>query len=143
MHLQARLLAEGCGAAGIDACVNDAFFDTIALECPAAPTTLMHAARATPASTCAGSTRDRLGIALDETSDAALIAPRCSVAGRRGRAHPRSPAVDGDAPSASRPACGARTPFLDQPVFHRYRTETEMLRYLKRLEERTSRSTAA
>jgi len=73
-----------------------------------------------------------LGVTLDETSSAAEVASllaafgvgRADVAGLAARLP--------ELPSPHLRASG----FLTHPVFHRYRTEHEMLRYIKRLEAR-------
>jgi glycine dehydrogenase len=46
------------------------------------------------------------------------------------------PSNSTQAPVPLPPALVRTTPFLTHPIFHRYRSETEMLRYLKRLENR-------
>ena len=50
----------------------------------------------------------------------------------------RSPSrdLDRDGDDALPPALARTSPFLTHPVFHRYRSETEMLRYLRRLADR-------
>jgi len=77
----------------------------------------------------------RVGIALDETTtDADLAAIVGAFGGSPG-------AFDADAIAAeldqSVPAPFARDePFMTHPVFHAYHSETEMLRYIRRLEAR-------
>src|SRR6185312_7776849 len=44
--------------------------------------------------------------------------------------------LDKAAPSAIPPALARTSAYLAHPVFHRYRTETEMLRYLRRLADK-------
>ncbi|MBP7148670.1 MAG: aminomethyl-transferring glycine dehydrogenase [Acidobacteria bacterium] len=75
-----------------------------------------------------------IGVALDETVSDRTLADLVAVFGGGAIDVPRLAAeVDG----ARLPAPHARTSrFLAQPVFHRYRSETELLRYIKRLESR-------
>ena len=93
------------------------------------------AARASrEASTCAIGRRDTLGIALDETHDAGrrrsglARVRRQTCADRRRRGATRAIAL---------PAALQRTSaFLTHPVFHTHHSETEMLRYMRRLADR-------
>ena len=87
------------------------------------------------ASTSAASTTRTLGISLDETTSTRPTSRRCG--GRFGgdaagasRSRRSSPSVP-DAHSGR--AARARRSFLTHPVFNRYHSETEMLRYLRRL----------
>ena len=123
VNLQARLLHGAVAAAGLTP-RHDSFFDTIAFDHPAAD---IFAAAAVEA----GFNLRRLdgrgvAIALDETvtrADLQLLANL--VDGALGRA------------PASIPAALVRgTPILQQPVFSAYHAEHEMLRYLKRLEDK-------
>ncbi|MCH7749002.1 MAG: aminomethyl-transferring glycine dehydrogenase [Acidobacteria bacterium] len=76
-----------------------------------------------------------VGIALDETTTGADVAEILSVfAGAMDRP---VPTVDTAAPEATPDwpdALIRRSPFLTHPVFDRHRSETQMMRYLKRLE---------
>ena len=85
---------------------------------------------------------DAITIALDETVSAADVRSLLgvfaaeAVARRDDGARPRVDALLGDAADAL-PAPFTRTSeFMTHPVFHRYRSETEMLRYIQRLESR-------
>lgn len=89
-----------------------------------------------------------LGAALDETVGAADLNDLLEVFG----APPLAPVSESGDPAASpssdatctlpvepgdyRPPLGRTTPFLDHPVFKSYHSETEMLRYIHRLEAR-------
>jgi glycine dehydrogenase len=82
----------------------------------------------------------RLGVALDETVTDEDLADLLTIfapddAAPTLAAAPKDPAV----PKALR----RTTAFLEHPVFHRYRSETEMLRYLKQLEARDLSLTSA
>ena len=69
-----------------------------------------------------------IGIALDETVSAQDLADLAACFGADAPVATEAPAL---------PAALARhDSFMQQPVFHRFRSETEMLRYLKRLESR-------
>ncbi len=87
---------------------------------------------------------DRLGITLDETTTAAGVRDLVALFAHDGKApvwfrdlqqKPR--------PRALPPALERSSGFMEHPVFHRYRSETEMLRYLKRLEDRDLSLTSA
>ncbi len=85
----------------------------------------------------------RIGIALDETTSMADVEALARLfAGTR----PLPFAVDdlaGKAAAALPEGLQRTTPFCTHPVFHRYHSETEMLRYLKRLEDRDLSLTSA
>jgi glycine dehydrogenase len=123
VNLQARLLADAARQGG-HALRHAAFFDAIALETKD-PEALIAAACA------AGFNLRRIdatgvGIALDETVTRADLLALASVLGGEPKAA-----------AASIPAALERhTPCLREAVFHQHRAEHEMLRYLKRLEDK-------
>jgi len=123
VNLQARLLADAARRSG-HRVRFDSFFDTIVVECGDADAMLR-------AAVAAGFNLRRVddravGIALDETVTRADLTVLARLLG-------------GDPASAggSIPAALLRgTPFLDQSVFAQCHSEHEMLRYLKRLEDK-------
>ena len=123
VNLGARLLADAALRGG-HRLRHESFFDTIVVECGDA-NALMRAALA------AGFNFRRVddgavGIALDETVTREELARLASVLGSD---------LDGAAPSI--PAALARnTFFLEQSAFDQHHSEHEMLRYLKRLEDK-------
>ena len=123
VHLQARLLGEAARQAGLTL-RHEAFFDTIAIETSAADALMASAV-------AAGFNFRRIdatgvGIALDETVTRADLVALASILGGELRNA-----------AASIPAeIARRSSFLAQAVFNRYRSEHEMLRYLKRLEDK-------
>jgi glycine dehydrogenase len=85
----------------------------------------------------------RLGVALDETTTPADLADLVDVFAAGASTTVRLDALD-DPPADAVPAPLRRASgFLGHPTFHRYRAETEMLRYLKRLEDRDLSLTSA
>jgi glycine dehydrogenase len=122
VNLQARLLAEAAKSAGLKL-RSDAFFDTIALDVPDAPALIAAAAKA-------GFNFRQIdggvAIALDETVTREDLTALAAILGGPLATAP-----------ASIPAALVRgTPILPQPVFSAYHAEHEMLRYLKRLEDK-------
>ncbi len=123
VSLGARALADAAARAGLRL-RHDAFFDTVALEAPDADGLMARALQA-------GFNLRRLdatgvAIAVDETVTPAELAVLAGVLG----------AELGGA-TASIPAALLRTgPVLPQAVFGAHRSEHEMLRYLKRLEDK-------
>ncbi len=123
VNLMARLLGDVCVHAGYEL-RHAAFFDTIVIECGNADAMLR-------AGLAAGFNLRRVddgavGISIDETvTHEELSALAGVLGGELGRA------------PASIPAELMRnTFFLEQAVFNQYRSEHEMLRYLRRLEEK-------
>ncbi|MCC6717025.1 MAG: aminomethyl-transferring glycine dehydrogenase [Acetobacteraceae bacterium] len=124
VNLQARLLGAAAAKGGMTL-RHAAFFDTIAVEAGKRADALMAAA------VKAGFNLRRLdatgvAIALDETVTREELARLALILGG---------ALD--AAPASIPAANARTsPFLQQAVFSAHHAEHEMLRFLRRLEEK-------
>jgi glycine dehydrogenase len=132
-NLLARLLADAGRKLGLPP-RHDKFFDTVALECGAKAQAVMKSALSH------GFNLRRLdntgvGIAMNETvtrSDLEkLIVALADAAGKP------APALRSLAVPDSIPSHLARAgDFLTQEVFHRYHPEHEMLRYLRRLQEK-------
>jgi glycine dehydrogenase len=123
VNLQARLLADAARRGG-HRLLRDAFFDTIALEIANADT-LMQAA-STQGFNLRRISDTLVGITLDETVTRDELVRLAGVLGGQ---------LSGAPPSI--PAELSRnTPFLEQVVFSQHHSEHEMLRYLKRLEEK-------
>ncbi len=121
---------------------HEGYFDTIAVEAGAALPAILEAARARGINLRRLSAT-HIGIALDETTTLADVR---DVAEAFAGGNPLSFDLDQLARSVDTaiPANLARsTPFLTHPVFHRHRSETEMLRYLKMLEDRDLSLTSA
>ncbi len=124
INLQARLLADAARRGGFSL-RHAAFFDTLAIEAGPRSEALMQAALA------AGFNFRRLdasgvGIALDETVTLAELRVLAGILG--GGLH--------DGPPSIPRALERRSAFLTAAVFNDYHSETEMMRYLKRLEDK-------
>ena len=78
---------------------------------------------------------DRVGVSFDETSTARTVVDVLGAFGVRARTGAVASRAASGAPEL--PDGLARTsPFLEHPTFHRYRSETEMMRYLRRLADK-------
>jgi len=84
-----------------------------------------------------------LGISLDEATSAAEVATLWQVF--NGDKAPDFTVADliEHAAKNAKHACDRKSDFLQHPVFNRYHSETEMLRYIKRLESRDLSLTAS
>ncbi len=137
-HRYAELLAAGLRAGGVEI-EHAEFFDTLTARVPGRAAEVVAAAREAGVNLRL-TDADRVGIACDETTTRAQLAAVLAAFG--------APAADLDALDASTaggvgdaggalPAALARTePYLTHPVFHQHRSETAMLRYLRRLADR-------
>ncbi len=132
IHRYADLLAAALTAGGVEV-ADVARFDTITAEVPGRADEVVAAALAGGVN-LRRVDADRVGIACDETTTRAHLDAVVAAFG--------APAADWDALDAatedSIPAAEARgdEPFLTHPVFHAHRSETAMLRYLRRLADR-------
>ncbi len=114
-----------------------AFFDTLAVEGDAERIRQVHAAARDAEINLRALGPDAIGVTLDETTTDQDVEDLLRIFGL-GAAVPRTEPLPGI------PAAFQRTsPFLTHPVFHRYRSETELLRYLHRLETRDLSLTSA
>jgi len=139
VHQQTQRLAAALKALGY-AMVHETWFDTLAVQMDAARLPRVLEAAAARSINLRILSPTRVGIALDETVSEADLVDLVAAFALDARA-PKLPAAprDPSVPKALRRGTG----FLEHPVFHRYRAETEMLRYLKRLEARDLSLTSA
>jgi glycine dehydrogenase len=131
VHRYASVLAAGLSAGGVEV-VHEAFFDTVLARVPGRATAVVEAARR------AGIhlrlvDEDHVGVSTGETTTAQHVVAVWSAFG----VDPGPVAdVDQRSDDALPDALVRSTSFLDHPVFHRHRSETAMLRYLRRLSDR-------
>ena len=81
--------------------------------------------------------RSRIGISLDEATTDRDVQDLLDVfaLGRKPPTEFESPVLEGAVPTAELPAALQRnTPYLSHPVFNTYHSETEMLRYIHKLQ---------
>ncbi len=133
VHRLAAILAAGLRTGGAEI-VHDAFFDTVQVHVPGKAEEIAANARA-------GGINlrvldgDTLGIALDETTTRDTVEAVWRAFGLDSDALGVD-ALDVTTTDAIPNEVDRTTDFLTHPVFHRYRSETDMLRYLRRLADR-------
>ena len=126
IHGRAKAIADGLRHAGIRL-VHDTFFDTLLVSVPGRAATVVANARASGINLGQDGT-DRVRIACGETTTFAHVAAVLAAFG--------AVPVTGDDVSVgdAYPQDLARTtPFLTASVFHEHRSETAMLRYVRKL----------
>ncbi|MDK1360782.1 aminomethyl-transferring glycine dehydrogenase [Arthrobacter sp. zg-Y1219] len=131
-HDSARSLAAALHGAGIEL-LHGSFFDTVTARVPGKAAAVVAAAEARGIN-LRHIDADTVGISCDETTTPAVLADVAAAFG--------IPA-DGVAAAASAPAgfeldgqLLRTSEFMTHPVFHTHRSETQMLRYLRRLSDR-------
>jgi glycine dehydrogenase len=129
VHYLTSALAAGLRRMGLEV-ETAAFFDTLTVRAPGRADDLLHRAQA------AGYNlrpvdADRFGVSLDETVTAAQVTDLLQALG----------AVSVDVAGLAQEAGWAvpeplrrRSPYLQHPVFHEHRSESAMMRYLRRLQ---------
>ncbi|MFN8036197.1 MAG: aminomethyl-transferring glycine dehydrogenase [Acidimicrobiia bacterium] len=130
VHRLATVLAAGLRAGGA-AVVHGAFFDTVTVNIPGRAEEIAAAARARRINLRVVDA-DTLGIALDETTTRATVEAVWSAFGVAADVDALDAATGDAIPVALR----RTSEILTHPVFHRHHSETEMLRYLRRLADR-------
>jgi glycine dehydrogenase len=135
-HLTQRL-AQGLQQLGCEL-PRTPFFDTLHLRLPQPTSARLQEIAARHRVNLRIIDTQTIGISLDETVSDTDVDLLLRIFNNDQPVNPSSnhdnPASPDPAPWP--PALHRTTPFLTHPVFHRYRSETEMLRYLKRLENR-------
>jgi len=129
VHRLTSVLAAGLTAGGIEV-VNDTWFDTLTISVPGTADQVLTAAAAGRIN-LRRVDEDTVGISVDEVTSPADIDTLFSCFGVPTRV------ADLDDADAGIPEGLARTsPYLTHPVFNEHHSETEMLRYLRRLQHR-------
>jgi glycine dehydrogenase len=139
IHRRTAALATGLRTLGVRI-LNSTYFDTLTVDSGAARELILQRAREARLNfrvlapgECGAA--HGLGMSLDETSSDATVASILRCFGASGApAHGAAGLHAG--PSGIQPALRRTSAFLTHPVFHRYRSETEMLRYIRRLGDR-------
>ncbi|RFU38640.1 glycine dehydrogenase (aminomethyl-transferring) [Actinomadura logoneensis] len=137
-HLHAVRLAAGLRAGGVEV-VHEHFFDTVLARVPGRAAEVVAAARALGVN-LRPVDADHVGIACDETTVDEHVETVWKAFGVEGvPAGAPAGAAEGtaEAPAGDVPAALRReSPYLTHPVFHAHRSETAMLRYLRRLQDK-------
>ena len=134
VHRLTCILAAGLERHGIIR-LNQHFFDTLTLEVGGTQTAIIESARAAQINLRILG-RGQLGLSLDETCDETTVARLFDVF--LGADHGLIvEEMDAQALASGIPEALLRTsPYLRHPVFNAHHSETEMLRYLKQLENK-------
>ena len=140
VHAHTKALGEALKRLGYRL-AHQEFFDTLAVEVDkAAMPKVLEAARAKRINLRTLSPT-RIGVAFDETVTTADVNDVVAAFGAGVGAQHAAPLQN--PPSAIPRALARTTPFCTHPVFNTHHSETEMLRYLKRLEDRDLSLTSA
>jgi len=130
VHGLALRLATGLRSAGIEV-ETAAFFDTVTVRVDGRAEEVAAAARRRRINLRVVDA-DHVGVSLDETTTEEVVGDVLAAFGVPGGPGPAGGEVPGAIPEGLR----RRSPFLEHPVFHRHRSETQMLRYLRHLSDR-------
>lgn len=127
-HAHARTIAASLSEAGV-ALVSDSFFDTVVANVPGRAAEII--ARASEAGiNLRGIDADHVGISTDETTTAAHVAAVVAAFGGELAASAAAGELGFD------PELVRTSEYLTHPIFNSMRSETQMLRYLRRLADR-------
>ncbi|MFJ2112162.1 aminomethyl-transferring glycine dehydrogenase [Streptomyces sp. NPDC087850] len=129
-HRYAAVLAGGLRAGGVEV-VHGSYFDTLTLRVPGRAAEVVAAARAGGVN-LRQVDADLVSLACDETTGRAQLAAVWSAFGVEGDVE----ALDGTTEDALPTELLRTDEYLTHPVFHQHRSETSMLRYLRRLADR-------
>ncbi|MYZ33574.1 MULTISPECIES: aminomethyl-transferring glycine dehydrogenase [unclassified Streptomyces] len=129
-HRYATLLAEGLHAGGVEI-VHGAYFDTLTARVPGRAAEVVAAAREDGVNLHLVDA-DHISLACDETTGRTQLTAVWTAFGVEGDLD----ALDATTEDALPGTLLRSDDYLTHPVFHQYRSETAMLRYLRRLADR-------
>ncbi len=112
--------------------VNNSWFDTLTIQTESAD--VIHTLAESRGFNLRRINDTHVGISLDETTTAEELESLVQLLG--GTFSTEDAEEKSDEPSSMSPLLIREMDYLQHPLFHDYRTETEMLRYLKRLENK-------
>ena len=130
VHRLTGILARGLDEGGVEV-VGATWFDTIVARVPGRAGAVHQAAR-DGGINLREIDGDHVGLTLDETTTRAIV----EAAWRAFGVSAAVGTLDATAPDGIPPFLRRTDAILEHPVFHRYRTEHEMLRYIRRLSDR-------
>jgi glycine dehydrogenase len=133
VHRHAAVLAQGIARLGWEVGPTH-FFDTIVVR-TGADTAGIHARAAAAGFNLRHVDAQSVGISLDETTSSGEVESLWHVFALRGQSVPSHAALEA-APDTLPEGLKRTSAFLTHPVFHRHRSETAMLRYLRALADK-------
>lgn len=134
VHRLAAILAAGLRAGGVEP-AHDAFFDTLTLRVPGRAAAIVAEARARRINLRVFDD-DTVGVALDETTTRDVVERVWESFGVTASFAELDRDPSFAIPPAIPPALRRTSEMLTHPVFTTHRSETQMLRYLRRLADR-------
>ncbi len=126
VHGHARTIAASLQAAGLEV-LHTSFFDTVTVSVPGKAAGIIADAEAKGIN-LRSIDADTVGISADEATTSAVVADVVAAFGARVADSTGSLALDGAVERTSN--------YLQHPVFNTYRSETQLLRYIRRLADR-------
>jgi glycine dehydrogenase len=135
VHAMTATLAAALRRLGL-ALAHETFFDTLTVEMDAARATAVLDVAAAHGINLRALSPTRIGVALDEVTSLEDVAELVTVFNLDAEVPFDVVALADNAPSGIPDAFQRTSPYLLNECFNRYHSETEMLRYLKRLEDR-------
>ncbi len=127
VHRLTQILAEGLRRGGL-AVVEDAFFDTVRVRVPFHADAVIAAARQQGINLLRVDA-DTVGVTCDEVTER----PQIEAVWRAFRVQAEIDELDPEVGDAIPPKLRRQSDFLSHPVFKQHRSETQLLRYLRRL----------
>ncbi|MFC4398320.1 aminomethyl-transferring glycine dehydrogenase [Arthrobacter sedimenti] len=124
-HGHARVLAASLAAAGVEV-LHGSFFDTLTVRVPGRAAALVADAEARGIN-LRSVDADTAGISLDETTTAAVVAQVADIFGA---------SIAGGEGFGLEAAVERSSGYLQHPVFNTHRSETQLLRYIRKLSDR-------
>jgi glycine dehydrogenase len=134
VHRRAAALAHGLAQLGWTVGPRE-FFDTISVR-TGTDTKVIHARAVAAGFNLRHVDAQTIGVSLDEPATPAEVESLLHVFALRGQAAPTYAALEAAAPVRLPGALERTSAFLTHPVFHRHRSETAMLRYLRALADK-------
>ena len=131
-HRMAEILGAALNAWGYEV-ASTAYFDTLTVRAPGRAKALWKKAQDARINLRLVDA-DHLGISLDQSTLRDDLERLLTVFQPAGRPAATLDALDAKAPESIPPALRRTSPFLTHPVFSMHHSETEMLRYLRRLQ---------
>jgi len=131
IHRMAQITAEGLRRLGFEI-VHDSFFDTIMVHVPGQAGRIAAHAREREINLRVIDA-DHLGISMDETTRRRNVATLWSVFATKAAEQLDIVQLDGEVEESIPANLRRPVDYLEHPVFHRYHSETEMMRYMRKL----------